>query len=128
MPERIAPFAITTDERELDDLRLRLRRTRWAETETSDDWSQGVPLAYLRDLCGYWADEYDWGPTRDRLNRIPQFTTRIDGLDIHFAHVRSRDPDAVPLILTHGWPGSFFEYERVLALLSDEFHLIVPSL
>ncbi|MGH3169815.1 MAG: epoxide hydrolase family protein [Trebonia sp.] len=128
MPERIAPFVITTDERELDDLRERLRRTRWPERETSGGWSQGAPLSYMRDLCGYWAAEYDWRSTQDRLNRIPQFTTRIDGLDIHFAHVRSSRPGAVPLIMTHGWPGSFLEFEQVLAPLSDEFHLVVPSL
>ena len=138
MADRIEPFVIAADGAALDDLRDRLRRTRWPERETVADWSQGVPLAYVRDLCGHWADRYDWRATQARLNRIPQFTTRIDGLDVHFLHVRSPHPDAVPLIMTHGWPGSFLEFERVLGPLADPtahagdaagaFHVVVPSL
>jgi pimeloyl-ACP methyl ester carboxylesterase len=138
MADRIEPFVIAADGAALDDLRDRLRRTRWPERETVEDWSQGVPLAYVRDLCGHWADGYDWRATQARLNRIPQFTTGIDGLDVHFLHVRSPHPDAVPLIMTHGWPGSFLEFERVLGPLADPtahagdaagaFHVVVPSL
>ena len=138
MADRIEPFVIAADGAALDDLRDRLRRTRWPERETVEDWSQGVPLAYLRELCGYWADRYDWRASEARLNRIPQFTTGIDGLDVHFLHVRSRRPGAVPLIMTHGWPGSFLEFERVLGPLADPtahggdaadaFHVVVPSL
>jgi len=138
MADRIEPFVIAADGAALDDLRDRLRRTRWPERETVDDWSQGVPLAYVRDLCGYWADRYDWRASEARLNRIPQFTTGIDGLDVHFLHVRSPHPGAVPLIMTHGWPGSFLEFERVLGPLADPtahggdaadaFHVVVPSL
>jgi len=138
MADRIEPFVIAADGAALDDLRDRLRRTRWPERETVEDWSQGVPLAYVRDLCGYWADRYDWRASEARLNRIPQFTTGIDGLDVHFLHVRSRHPGAVPLIMTHGWPGSFLEFERVLGPLADPtahggdaadaFHVVVPSL
>jgi len=138
MADRIEPFVIAADGAALDDLRDRLRRTRWPERETVADWSQGVPLAYVRDLCGHWADRYDWRATQARLNRIPQFTTRIDGLDVHFLHVRSPHPDAVPLIMTHGWPGSFLEFERVLGPLADPtahagdaagaFHVVLPSL
>jgi pimeloyl-ACP methyl ester carboxylesterase len=138
MPDRIDPFVIDTDAEALDDLRARLRRARWPERETVDDWSQGVPLAYLQDLCGYWAGRYDWRATEARLNEIPQFTTMIDGVSVHFLHVRSPHPGAVPLIMTHGWPGSFLEFERALGPLTDPvahggsaadaFHLVVPSL
>ena len=138
MADRIEPFVIAADGAALEDLRDRLRRTRWPERETVEDWSQGVPLAYVRDLCGYWADRYDWRASEARLNRIPQFTTGIDGLDVHFLHVRSPHPGAVPLIMTHGWPGSFLEFERVLGPLADPtahggdaadaFHVVVPSL
>jgi epoxide hydrolase len=138
MPEAIEPFTISTHETALADLRRRLRRTRWPERETVGDWSQGVPLDYLQSLCRYWADGYDWPAAQARLNQIPQFTTTIDGLDIHFLHVRSAGPGAVPLLMTHGWPGSFLEFEQVLGPLADpqghghgdpdSFHLVVPSL
>jgi epoxide hydrolase len=138
MPEAIEPFTIGTHETALADLRSRLRRTRWPERETVGDWSQGVPLDYLQGLCRYWADGYDWPAAQARLNQIPQFTTTIDGLDIHFLHVRSADLDAVPLLMTHGWLGSFLEFAQVLGPLAgpqghghgdaDTFHLVVPSL
>ncbi len=138
MSDQIEPFVVDVDEVALDDLRDRLRRTRWPERETVGDWSQGVPLGYLRDLCGYWAGEYDWRATEARLNQIPQFITGIDGLGFHFLHVRSPHQEAVPLLMTHGWPGSFFEFERVLGPLADPvahggtaadaFHVVVPSL
>jgi epoxide hydrolase len=116
----------------LDDLRARLRGTRWPEAETVGDWSQGVPLAYLRELCGYWAEEYDWRATEARLNALPQFRTEIDGLGIHLIHVRSSREDALPLVLTHGWPGSVVEFLSVVGPLSepgaDAFHVVCPSL
>ena len=130
----IAPFRISVPESELDDLRARLRAARWPEPEPVGDWSQGVPLAYLRELCAWWAEEYDWRATEARLDAIPQFTTEIDGLAIHFLHVRSPHPDALPLVLTHGWPGSVLEFEALLGPLAapedpaDAFHLVVPSL
>jgi epoxide hydrolase len=130
----VVPFRIDIPEDELADLRRRLRQTRWPEREPVADWSQGVPLAYLRDLCGYWADGYDWRATETRLNALPQFRTVIDGLAIHFIHVRSPRPDALPLILTHGWPGSVMEFMKVIRLLSatddagDTFHVVCPSL
>ena len=93
---------------QVDDLRERLRRTRWPERETVDDWSQGVPLAYLQDLCRYWADGYDFDAAAARLNVHPQFRVGIDGLDIHFLHARSPHEGALPLVLTHGWPGSSY--------------------
>jgi epoxide hydrolase len=138
MPDGIEPFVIGVDATALDDLRDRLRRSRWPEREPVGDWSQGVPLGYLQELCGYWAEGYDWRATEARLNQIPQFTTTIDGLDIHFLHIRSPHPGAVPLVMTHGWPGSFLEFEQVLGPLTDPpahgghpadaFDVVVPSL
>ncbi|MGH3212008.1 MAG: epoxide hydrolase family protein [Trebonia sp.] len=137
MPD-IEPFVIDVDAAALEDLRDRLRRARWPEREPVSDWSQGVPLGYLQELCGHWYRSYDWRATQARLNQIPQFSTTIDGVDIHFLHVRSPDPGAVPLIMTHGWPGSFLEFEQVLGPLTDPrahgagdagaFDVVVPSL
>jgi pimeloyl-ACP methyl ester carboxylesterase len=124
----VTPFRVAIPEADLVDLRDRLVRTRWPEPETVDDWSQGVPLSYVRELCGYWADGYDWRATEARLNALPQFRTTIDGLGIHFVHVRSPYPDALPLILTHGWPGSFVEFLKVVEPLRESFHLVIPSL
>jgi len=135
MDQEIVPFLIDVPEAELDDLRRRLRQTRWPEAEPVPDWSQGVPLAYLRDLCGYWAADYDWRATEARLNALPQFQTVIDGLNIVFAHVRSPRRDALPLVMTHGWPGSIVEFGKVIGPLSDPqsaraeaFHIVCPSL
>ena len=114
MGNEIAPFRIVTPDDQLDDLRDRLRRTRWPETETVDDWSQGIPLSYSKELCEYWAETYDWRATEDRLNAIPQFRTNLDGLDVHFLHVRSPHADALPLIITHGWPGSVVEFMKAI--------------
>jgi pimeloyl-ACP methyl ester carboxylesterase len=138
MNDDVATFRISVPESELEDLRARLRNTRWPEAETVDDWSQGVPLAYLRDLCTYWVDEYDWRATEARLNALPQFRTVVDGLGIHFVHARSRHADALPLVLSHGWPGSIVEFLKVIGPLtdppayggdpSDAFHVVCPSL
>ncbi len=128
------PFHIEVPEAELADLRVRLRRTRWPDEEPVADWSQGVPLAYVRDLCEYWAAEYDWRATERRLNALPQFRTEIDGVGIHFLHVRSPHENALPLILSHGWPGSVLEFVKAIPLLTepedptDAFHVVVPSL
>ncbi len=136
--EAVAPFRIEVAEAELADLRRRLRQSRWPEAEPVSDWSQGVPLAYLQDLCGYWADGYDWRPTEARLNALPQFQTVIGGVSLVFAHVRSPHPGALPLIMTHGWPGSVVEFLKVIGPLSDPaahggdaadaFHVVCPSL
>ncbi len=138
MSDGVTPFRIDTSDADLRDLRERLERTRWPDGETVEDWSQGVPLAYLKDLCGYWADGYDWRATERRLNVLPQFRTIIDGLGIHFLHVRSLHAEALPLVITHGWPGSIIEFLKVIGPLTDPtahgaaavdaFHVICPSL
>ena len=138
MAEELTPFRVEVPEARLHDLRERLARTRWPEPETVGDWSQGVPLAYLQELCRYWADGYDWRATEARLNRLPQFRTTLDGLGIHLLHVRSPIPGALPLVLTHGWPGSILEFLKVIGPLTDPtahggdpadaFHLVCPSL
>jgi pimeloyl-ACP methyl ester carboxylesterase len=134
----IVPFQIDITETAAADLRDRLRRVRWPEPEPVNDWSQGTPLAYIRELCRYWLEEYDWRAAKARFNQFPQFTTAIDGLGIHFVHVRSPHPDAVPLLMTHGWPGSVAEFHKVIGPLTDPvaysgsaadaFHVVCPSL
>ena len=137
MPE-IRPFRIDVPDDDLADLRRRLSATRWPEAECVDDWSQGMPLAYTRELATYWADVYDWRAREAALNRFDQFITEIDGLDIHFIHQRSPHADAFPLIITHGWPGSVAEFQKVIEPLTDPtahggraehaFHVVCPSL
>jgi pimeloyl-ACP methyl ester carboxylesterase len=138
MSDELTPFRIQIPQADLDDLRDRLRRTRWPEPETVDDWSQGIPLAYARDLCEYWLDGYDWRAGEARINAFPQFRTEIDGLPIHFIHARSPHEGALPLVLTHGWPGSIVEFLKVIGPLTDPaahggdaadaFHVVCPSL
>jgi epoxide hydrolase len=138
MSDDITGFRIDIPDADLDDLRQRLRQTRWPEPETVDDWSQGIPLAYLRQLCEYWLERYDWRATEARLNRLPQFVTEIDGIDIHFVHARSAEEGALPLVITHGWPGSIVEFGKVIGPLTDPvafggnaadaFHVVCPSL
>ncbi len=130
------PYRIEVPNAVLDDLKQRLARSRWPEAETVDDWSQGIPLAYTRDLAAYWADGYDWRPREAALNRFDHYLTEIDGLDIHFIHQRSPHDDALPLLITHGWPGSVVEFHKVIEPLvnpasgrpEDAFHVICPSL
>ena len=105
----VRPFTVSIPDSEIDDLKQRLARTRWPDPETVGDWSQGVRVENARSLVGYWERGYDWRRFESELNRFPQFLTEIDGLDIHFIHVRSTNPTAMPLILTHGWPGSIVE-------------------
>ena len=134
----ITPFEISIPDAQIDDLTQRLRNTRWADPETVDDWSQGIPQAYIKEVCEYWAEKYDWRDREARLNRFPQFKTEIDGVEIHFIHVKSPEPNALPLIMTHGWPGSIVEFQKVIAQLAnpvahggkaeDAFHVICPSL
>jgi pimeloyl-ACP methyl ester carboxylesterase len=136
--DAIRPFRVEVPEAELADLRRRIEATRWPERETVSDGSQGVPLEMISALAHYWATGYDWRSCETRLNALPQFRTEIDGLDVHFIHVRSRHDDAMPLVLTHGWPGSVLEFMRVIGPLtdptahggtaSDAFHLVIPSM
>ena len=135
----IRPFAIpVASEEELQSLRSRVTATRWPDAETVPDHSQGVQLSTIQELARYWASDYDWRASEDRLQALPNFKTEIDGLDIHFIHVRSEHDDALPLILTHGWPGSIIELLNVIDPLtnptahggaaSDAFHVVIPSL
>ncbi len=124
----VHPFRIQVPDRDLADLRDRLHRTRWPERECVPDWSQGIPLDYTRELAGYWADDYDWRAREERLNSFEQFVTEIDGLDIHFIHRRSPNPDALALVITHGWPGSIVEFTKVIGPLAEDFHLVCPTL
>jgi pimeloyl-ACP methyl ester carboxylesterase len=138
MTKAIKPFRIDVSDDILADLKSRLARTRWPEKELVDDWSQGAPLGWIQDICGYWAEGYDWRAREAALNRFEQFKTEIDGLDIHFIHARSNEPSALPLIITHGWPGSIVEFQKVIGPLvdpvahggkaADAFHVICPSL
>jgi pimeloyl-ACP methyl ester carboxylesterase len=132
----LKPFRINVPSDVLDDLQARLAHTRWPEAECVDDWSQGIPLAYTRELAAYWANGYDWRSREAALNRFDQFTTEIGGLDIHFIHQRSPHEDALPLVITHGWPGSIVEFHKVIEPLvnpasgrpEDAFHVVCPSL
>jgi pimeloyl-ACP methyl ester carboxylesterase len=136
--DEITNARIDVPEGDLEILRDRLRRTRWPDPEPVADWSQGVPLAYVQDVCRYWADGYDWRATERRLNDWPQLRTTIDDVSIHALHVRSPEPDALPLILTHGWPGSIIEFHKVIGPLTDPaahggdagdaFHVVCPCL
>ncbi len=125
---KIRPLAIEIPQSQLDDLQARLALTRFPEKETVEDWDQGIPLAVVQDFARYWASDYDWGRCEAWLNGLPNFLIQIDGLDIHFIHVRSANPQARPLILTHGWPGSVLEFAGVIAPLAEDFHLVIPSL
>ena len=122
------PFRVEYKQPELHALRSRLVMTRWPDRETAPDWIQGVPLDYARDLAEYWAHRYRWRDCEARFNALPNFLVDVGGLDIHFIHVRSANPHARPLILTHGWPGSVLEFFDVIEPLSQDFHLVIPSL
>src|SRR5688572_30411757 len=134
----VRPFQVDVPEEDLDDLRRRILATRWPEKETVEDQSQGPRLATMQALARYWAEEYDWREVEAKLKALPHFITEIDGLDIHFIHVRSKQDDALPLIVTHGWPGSVIEQLKIIdpltnptahgAKASDAFHVVIPSL
>jgi hypothetical protein len=134
----VRPFHVSFPPSDLEELRRRVEATRWPEQETVADDSQGVPLAMMQTLARYWSTDYDWSTCEARLNALPNFVTEIDGLDIHFLHIRSEHEDALPLIVTHGWPGSIIEQLKIIGPLtnptahgasaSDAFHLVIPSL
>jgi microsomal epoxide hydrolase len=135
---QIRPFRIEVPQADLDDLQTRLARTRWPDQLEDVGWDYGIPLDYVRELAGYWRAGYDWRAHERELNGFPQFTTTIAGQRVHFLHVRSPEPDAVPLIMTHGWPGSVVEFTKVIGPLTDPrahggdpadaFHLVLPSI
>jgi len=134
----ITPFTINIPEEQLTDLRNRINNTRWAEEECVNDWSQGIPLTYVREVADYWANQYDWRKSEQHLNTFDHYQTNINDLDIHYIHQKSPHPDAYPLIITHGWPGSIIEFHKVIQPLvdptkhggkaEDAFHVVCPSL
>ncbi len=136
--DAVSPFSISVPQTAIDDLRHRLDSTRYPERETVGDWTQGVPLDKARALIEYWRDRYDWRRFETRANSFPHFRTRIDGLGVHFIHARSSHANAMPIVFTHGWPGSFVEFLEVIGPLTeptrfggnadDAFHVVVPSL
>lgn len=128
----LTPFRIDIPQADVDDLRTRLAHTRWPipvpGRDDRSDFSRGIPLSYLKELAEYWLDGFDWRAQEATLNELEQFTTVIDGQTFHFVHARSANPDATPLLLSDGWPGSFVEYQRLIPLLTDEFNVVIPSL
>ena len=138
MTDALARFKIAIADAEIADLRSRLKATRWPQPDPTGDWNRGVPLDYLTALAGYWADGFDWRKQEAALNRLPQFTTEVDGQTFHFVHVRSKVKNAAPLLLCHGWPGPFVEFDRVVEPLTDPvahggraedaFDVVIPSL
>jgi pimeloyl-ACP methyl ester carboxylesterase len=138
MSTDITPFTVNIAEAQLQELQQRLALTRWPNEETVQDWSQGVPLAYTRELTDYWTSSYDWRRFENRLNSWPQFMTRIDDIDIHFVHRRSPHENALPLVISHGWPDSIVGFHKIIDALADPtayggkaedaFHVVVPSL
>jgi len=135
---RIEPFTIAVPDEDIVDLRARLRATRWPQTWADPSWAYGVDTQFLRDLCSYWADDYEWRHHEQVLNTFAQFRAEIDGTNVHFLHIQSPEPDAVPLVMTHGWPGSVVEFTKVIGPLTDPrahdgdprdaFHLVCPSI
>lgn len=138
MADAITPFKVDIPESQLDDLRQRLALTRWPEKETCSDWEQGIPLEYTRELAQYWATDYDWRRFEQKINNWPQFITCIDDIDVHFIHVKSKHENALPLIISHGWPGSVVEFHKIIDALvdptahggsaDDAFHVVAPCL
>jgi pimeloyl-ACP methyl ester carboxylesterase len=138
MSDAVTPFTLSVPQADLDDLARRLDQTRWPNKETVDDWTQGSPLARVQALCAYWREGYDWRRFEARLNALGQYRTVIDGLDVQFLHVRSKHENALPLLITHGWPGSVAEFMKVIGPLTDPeahggkaedaFHVVAPSL
>jgi epoxide hydrolase len=138
MNDAITPFTLAVPQADLEDLNRRIDQTRWPDAETVDDWTQGAPLAKVKALVDHWRHRYDWRRCEAMLNNWSQYKTTIDGLDIHFLHVRSKHENALPLIITHGWPGSVIEFMKIIGPLTDPtahggrpedaFHVVAPSL
>ena len=124
----ITPFRVEIPQADLDDLHDRLDRVRWPDELPGVGWDLGIPLERTRELAIYWREKFDWRAHEAALNSCPQYTTQIDGQNVHFLHVRSANPDALPLLLTHGWPGSVLEFLDVIGPLAADFHLVIPSI
>lgn len=134
----IHPFKLSIPQKDLDDLQTRLRLTRWPDKEPVNDWSQGAPLSKVQDLCDYWQTSYDWRRCEQMISSLPQFITTIDNVEIYFIHIRSKVPEALPMLLIHGWPGSILEFRDVIEPLvdpqahggdsEDAFHLVIPAI
>jgi hypothetical protein len=134
----VRPFEVWITEEVLDDLRERLARTRWPDEVADAGWEQGTNLAYMQELVGYWESSFDWREQEERLNRFAHFRAEVDGFGVHFIHERGKGPDPMPLVLTHGWPSTFFEFSKIVPLLTDPeshggdpadtFDVVVPSL
>jgi len=124
----IRPFALHVADADIADLKARLSRVRWPDEAPEAPWRYGTSLAFMRELVDYWQRGYDWRKTEAQLNALPQFKTSIDGIDVHFIHIAGRHPKAMPLLLSHGWPGSILEFVKLVPLLADDFTLVVPSL
>jgi microsomal epoxide hydrolase len=128
MSKNAKPFSLHVSNEDLADLRARLARTRWPDEPPLEEWTAGTSVRYLRELVGYWIETFDWRAAEARLNAFPQFKARVAGIDLHFLHVPGRRKDAMPLLLSHGWPGSVFEFLRLIPLLQEEFTIVAPSL
>ena len=121
-------YRLQVTETDLADLKARLGRTRWPDEAPGEAWHSGTSVAYLRDLCAYWQKGFDWRAAEARLNAFPQFMLPVNGIDLHFIHAPSKKPGALPLLLSHGWPGSVFEFLKIIPLLQEHFTLVAPSL
>jgi microsomal epoxide hydrolase len=122
------PFALRIADADIADLKARLAHTRWPDEPPLDPWSTGTSVAYAQELCAYWRDSFDWRAWEAKLNGFPQFTVPVGGIDLHFIHVPGKKADAPPLLISHGWPGSVFEFHKIIPLLSEDFTVIAPSL
>jgi microsomal epoxide hydrolase len=128
MPATPRTFRLQVPDADLRALKERLARTRWPDEPPLEPWSTGTSLAYVKELCEYWRERFDWRAWEARLNAFPQFTAQVCGIELHFIHARSPNPDAIPLVLSHGWPGSVFEFHELVPLLTPHFHVVAPSL
>ncbi|MGN7165481.1 epoxide hydrolase [Paenibacillus cellulositrophicus] len=124
----ITPFKIKVPQSDLEDLKMRLDHTRWPDEADGEGWNMGADLGYMKELIDYWRTQYDWRIHEARLNALPQYKTVIEDTTLHFVQVKSENPNAVPLLLVHGWPDSFYRFHKIIPLLSDSFDLVVPSI
>lgn len=124
----VTAFTVHVPQSEIDDLKERIRKTRWLDAAESFDWKLGTEKTYLKELANYWEQQFDWRKVENKINSFPNYITKIDNLKVHFLHVKSKNENAIPLLITHGWPGSFLEMLKIIPLLTDTFHLVIPSI